>query len=111
MLSTSRHLCYLIGLVSRTVSFTLLSLHIDLSRNPGESGTTRQAQQGRLRLQPELIRVSYSHIVQNIPFLNQQCSDLVRVLAHAALETASIRFGQTVVMKRVSRSNCTMERR
>jgi 2-polyprenyl-6-methoxyphenol hydroxylase-like FAD-dependent oxidoreductase len=44
----------------------------------------------------ELIRVSYSDIMRDIPFLNLRRSDLVRVLADALPESASILFGQTV---------------
>jgi 2-polyprenyl-6-methoxyphenol hydroxylase-like FAD-dependent oxidoreductase len=44
----------------------------------------------------ELIRVSYSEIMRDIPFLNLRRSELVRVLADALPESASIRFGQTV---------------
>jgi 2-polyprenyl-6-methoxyphenol hydroxylase-like FAD-dependent oxidoreductase len=44
----------------------------------------------------KLIRVSYSEIMRDIPFLNLRRSELVRVLADALPESASIRFGQTV---------------
>lgn len=44
----------------------------------------------------ELLRVSYSEIMRDIPFLNLRRSELVRILADALPESASILFGQTV---------------
>ncbi|KAL3441533.1 hypothetical protein BJX65DRAFT_313710 [Aspergillus insuetus] len=44
----------------------------------------------------EVIRVSYSDIMRDIPFLNLRRSELIRVLADAVAESASILFGQTV---------------
>ncbi|KAL2793041.1 hypothetical protein BJX66DRAFT_306759 [Aspergillus keveii] len=44
----------------------------------------------------ELIRVSYSETMCDIPFLNLRRSELFRVLADALPSSAAIRFGQTV---------------
>ncbi|KAJ0426683.1 hypothetical protein BJY00DRAFT_306679 [Aspergillus carlsbadensis] len=44
----------------------------------------------------ELLRVSYSEIMRDIPFLNLRRSELVRVLADALPDSTSILFGQTV---------------